>query len=224
MGASSGIPGLAFLLYIAVCAFRRSFEKDKHAFACALALVFHSFMDVTLSYGVMGMMLAMLLGNREETQDAENKISVPSVVIFGITALFVVTVNIGYLQTVDMQNMIKTRQYPLASEYYENNPLVRQSENGKLEYLKSLYAMQRYDDAMEVMNNTEPKSDDIYLMMAWCSDESILLDAMKLQPHNVKLYNQLLESDNNEIKNEAFRIWGEESKKMSALGKLLYYR
>ncbi len=216
IGVSSGVPGLLLFGLAILQPMVDRFKKDRTRFWLAAALLLHSFLDVTFAYGGLAMLFAALLAKEEQPAKHRWVDSAVFVLLLSFTAVLAV----GTAQVQTLKHQVLAFSYPEAAAYYENRVLPRYANAGQMEYLKALYAQKRFDEALATMDKIEPKSDDIYLLTAWCGEESALLDGLKVQPYNEKLYDELSALD----KEAAEQLWNEGVERMSGLGKILYYR
>ena len=216
IGVSSGVIGVLLFGVTVAQLLVSAFRQNRNGFWVALALVLHSLLDVTFAYGALAMLSACLVAEKEPPQ----KQRIWDVAVFVAVLWLSAVLGLGIVQTQTLKNQVKAFSYPRATTYYESTYLPRYSGAGQMEYLKALYAQGRYAEALTAMDEINPKSDDHFLLSAWCGDADALYQGLSAQPYNEKLYDELKALD----PDAAEQFWQEGLKGLSPLGRILYYR
>lgn len=225
IGAASGFVGLALFVLTLVTAFRYVRFENKAYLAGAVMLIFHSFLDFTLTFAALGFLLMFMFscGERENGKSIEFKTFAKPAVLVLLAAGFCV-LGVGMYQIKKLDGMDIGKNYPKYVSYYQSNPLSQKSVGTRENYAKALYATGKKEECLNVIESIDVLSSDMVVLKKGCVGEwKEVMKYIEQQPYNPVLYKTVCYNSNDEeLQKQAEERLDEAIASMSFLGKLLY--
>lgn len=223
IGVDSGITGLLLFAAAIFSLLGKRIFSAKKELICIVIFLVHSCLDISMSFLGLDLLIMLTVSlSAPKTDYTVGKLYYMPLVII-LTAVFAAA-EYGIIAVKSADRYFAGHDLEKVIDKYENNAFIRTSVNGRLDYLKALYASGRFDEAADAIDKFSYRTDDMLILKAWCSTDDILIDTLRLEKYNERVYNEIKEGASDDIKHIADGIFEQAVNDMSFWGTKLYKR
>lgn len=225
IGVDSGIIGTILFIACIIGGINKRLLTSKKYYICLAMFLAHSFIDCSMSFLGLDLLFVLILSQTAEAVKCQRTIKrVLTTPLTTIILLIFIFAEYGLLNVRNINNLSNIQEYNAVIHYYENDKLMQTSVNAKLDYAKSLYNLQKYDETTKVIDEFKYKTTDMLILRAWSSNYDFLFDVLQKEKYNQKIYDEIREGANADTQRKAADIYNQAVDEMSDLGKTLYNR